>query len=90
MRRVMLAMMLVGFAATAWGFPWDKDMVDQPAEKPQESLAPAEPDAVPVGGTETLPTPLTEAEAFAGKDAAASIPNPVPPTVDSIARGRDF
>lgn len=87
MRRLMLALLLGGQAAAAWSFPWDKDMVDQPSAKAQESVAPAEPDAIPVGGTETLPVPTSEAEAFAFKDAAATLPNPVPATAESIARG---
>lgn len=87
MRIVILTVMLAGQATVAWGYPWDQDMVDQPSAKPQESEAPAEPDAIPVGGAETLPTPKSEAEAFDGKDAAAAIPNPVPATAESIARG---
>ena len=89
MRRLIFTLMLCAQASVAWGYPWDQDMVDQPSAKPQESEAPAEPDAIPIGGTETLPTPTSEAEAFAGKDAAASIPNPVPATAESIARGRN-
>ena len=90
MRHVLLCIMLCGYVAVAWGYPWDQDMVDQPSAKPQESEAPAEPDAIPVGGTETLPTPMSEAEAFDGKDAAAAIANPVPATAESIARGKYF
>jgi mono/diheme cytochrome c family protein len=87
MRIVMFTILLAGQSTMAWAYPWDKDMVDQPSAKPQESAAPVEPDAIPVGGTETLPTPKSEAEAFDGKDAAATIPNPVPATAESIARG---
>ena len=90
MRRMLLCVLLCGYVAAAWGYPWDQDMVDQPSAKPQESAAPAEPDAIPIGGTETLPTPTSEAEAFDGKDAAATIPNPVPATAESIAQGKYF
>ncbi len=89
MRRVIITLLLCAQAAAAWGYPWDQDMVDQPSAKPQESEAPAEPDAIPIGGTEFLPTPMSEAESFDGKDAAATIPNPVPATAESIERGKN-
>ena len=90
MRHVMLTLLLCGHAVLAWAYPWDQDMVDQPSAKPQESKAPAEPNAIPIGGTEFLGVPMSEAEAFAAKDAAATIPNPVPASAESIARGEFF
>jgi len=86
----LLALLLLAASTSAWGFPWDRDMVDQPSIKPQESITPPEPNAVPIQGGETLPSPTTEREIFAAKDAAATIPNPVPATAESIARGADF
>ncbi len=86
-RRAGAVLLLLSCAAGAWGYPWDKDMVDQPSEKPQESPAPAGPRAVPVEGGETLPAPTTEAGQFAAKDAAVAVRNPVPATAESIARG---
>ena len=68
----------------AWGLPWNKDLVDQLAIKAQEGVAPLEPGSIPVVGGETLPTPITEAEQDAAKDEAASIPNPVPASADSL------
>ena len=76
-----------------WGFPWNKDFVDQLAQKAQESPAPAEPNSVPVVGGETLPAlpaDITEEEMDALKDAAAVIPNPIPATAESIARGAEL
>ena len=90
MRRVLPLIILYGYSALVWSYPWDQDMVDQPSAKPQESVAPPEPDAIPVGGTEMLPTPTSEKEAFDGKDAAAGIPNPTPASDESIARGKYF
>ncbi len=89
-QRNLPALLFLAATAPAWGFPWDQDMVDQPSIKPQESITPAEPNAVPVTGGETLPSPSTEKEIFAAKDAAANIPNPVPATAESIARGAAF
>jgi len=85
--RCVLIFSLSGAAGHALAFPWDKDMVDQPSIKPQESVAPDAADGIPVEGGETLPAPETEAGMFAAKDAAVDIRNPVPATPESIARG---
>ena len=55
--RAITALLLLSYAALGWGYPWDQDMVDQPSAKPQESPAPAEPNAIPIGGGETMPDP---------------------------------
>ncbi len=85
--RAITALLLLSYAALGWGYPWDQDMVDQPSAKPQESPAPAEPDAIPIVGGETMPDPTTEEASSAAKDAAAVIPNPVPASPESLARG---
>lgn len=91
MKRPVLLILVCAQAVISTGCPWDKDMVDQPSPKPQESPAPPEPpDSIPVGGTEFVPAPASEAEAFDGKDAAAAIANPVPATADSIATGHSL
>ncbi len=89
-KNVFVVLLMCGQATTAWAFPWDKDMVDQPSAKPQESIAPAEPNAIPVTGGEFLPAPTSEAEIFDAKEAAAAIPNPVAANAESIARGEYF
>jgi mono/diheme cytochrome c family protein len=83
----IVALAMLGAPTTGWSFPWDKDMVDQPSTKPQESEAPAPPNSVPTTGRENLPTPTTEKELFKAKDAAASLRNPVPASAESVARG---
>jgi mono/diheme cytochrome c family protein len=88
--RIAAALLLIGHAAAGWGYSWNKDMVDQPSAKPQESEAPADPGGTPVTGGETMPAPTTERGMFDAKDAAVSVPNPVPATPESIARGRSF
>lgn len=91
MRRITLALLLSVLPFSGgWGYPWDQDMVDQPSEKAQESAAPPGPGSVPVDGGETVPAPASEDEAAAMKDAAAAIPNPVPATAESVARGKAF
>lgn len=84
-----LALGVLGPALTGWGFPWDKDMVNQPTAKPQRMEIPPPPtNAIPISGTETLPAPTTEQGMFDAKEDAASLPNPVPATAESVARGR--
>ena len=83
-----IALTLLGQSVVAWGYPWDKDMVDQPIAKAQRSEAPAGPDAIPVVGGETLPAPTTEAGMFEAKDEAVTLQNPVPATPESVATGQ--
>jgi len=86
-RQGTMILVLLVLSATGWGYPWDKDMVDQPTAKPQESEAPAGPGSVPIEGGETLPAPTTEAEMFAAKDAAVSVENPIAATPESVTEG---
>jgi mono/diheme cytochrome c family protein len=88
--RTIAALLLLGQASLGWGYPWDQDMVDQPSAKPQKSPAPMAPDSIPIVGGETLPAPTTEQGMDEAKDAAAAIPNPVPATTESLARGAYF
>ena len=90
LNQAILILLLYGQTAAVWANAWDKDMVDQPSEKPQESVAPDGPNSVPIEGGEFLPTPTTEEEIFAAKDAAAVIHNPIPVTSESLSRGAYF
>lgn len=85
---LILAVFIMLQPAPGRAYPWDKDMVDQPSEKPQESVAPPGPGSVPTDGGETVPLPSSDEESFDMKDAAVAIENPVPATDDSIARGK--
>ncbi len=85
--RTITVLLLLGLTNPGWGFPWDKDMVDQPGAKPQRSPAPEEPNAIPIVGGETLPAPTTDQGMDEAKDAAAAIPNPIPATAESLAQG---
>ncbi|HEV8331450.1 MAG TPA: cytochrome c [Steroidobacteraceae bacterium] len=80
-----LALMLPTSGASS--FPWDKDMVDQPSIKPQESPAPPPPGSVPIVGREPFAPATTQEEQRKGKDAAATLHNPVPATAESVSRG---
>ena len=85
--RASIFALLIVLAPKVAGFPWDKDMVDQPSVKAQESATPAQAGSVPVFGGEALPEAITEREQFDGKEAAAGLKNPVPASPESIARG---
>lgn len=85
--RAIAVLLLLGYGALGWGYPWDQDMVDQPSPKPQRSPAPAGPGSVPIEGGETLPAPTTDLAMDEAKDAAAALPNPIPATAESLARG---
>ncbi len=88
--RAIAVLLLLGYGVLGWGYPWDQDMVDQPAPKPQRSRAPAGPGSVPIEGGETLPAPTTDLGMDEAKDAAAALPNPVPATAESRARGAEL
>ena len=88
--RALIFACLYGYASMAMSLPWDRDMVDQPSAKPQESVAPAGPGSVPVRGGETVPAPTTEQGMFDAKDAAVSHESPIAATPESLARGEYF
>lgn len=89
--RVLLLILLISVPmSNGWGYPWDKDMVDQPSEKAQESVAPPGPGSVPIDGGEIVPLPQNDEQSADMKEAAASIENPVPRSAESIARGKYF
>lgn len=84
------ALLLLGYATLAWSFPWNKDMADQPSPKTQASQAPPAPGSMPTTGREVVPAPITQAGIFAAKDEAAALPNPLPASPESIARGESL
>jgi mono/diheme cytochrome c family protein len=86
---IIFALMIMP-TSLAWTYAWDQDMVDQPSQKAQESIAPPGPGSVPINGGETVPLPLNDQDSDAMKDAAAAIDNPVPATEESIQRGKVF
>ena len=90
LRIQIVTLLLLLPAGFGWTFPWDKDMVDQPPEKAQESVSPGDAGGVPVDGGESMPLPLTDEESFDMKDAMAGLENPVPATAESIERGKYF
>jgi mono/diheme cytochrome c family protein len=71
--------------------PWDKDMQDQPSQKPQDSVIETTDTSVPVVGKDSYAPPtdiidLVRARLEAGK----TLVNPVPKSPESLARGREM
>ena len=90
-RQAALLSLLVSifFSTNADAFPWNKDMVDQPSVKPQETLVkPPPPTSVPLQGREIVPITQDIAEMFQGRVAAAKLRNPIVADKTSIAKGR--
>lgn len=75
---VVLVVSALTIASLVFGFPWSKDMRDQPSIKTQESPEARPAGSIPVGGTEVVP----EDDAAADK-----LVNPVPMSDESVARG---
>lgn len=65
-------------AAMAW--PWSRDMADQISIKPQKQPMPFPSRSVPIPETATVHV--------ADRDEAAKLPNPIPATRQSVAKGK--
>jgi mono/diheme cytochrome c family protein len=71
--------------------PWDKDMVDQPSMKPQDSLVESNKTSVPEGGKDYYSPPKDIIELVRARlDAGKTLVNPVPKSPESLARGRQM
>lgn len=88
---LVCATCLLAVPGTGASLPWDKDMVDQPSVKAQETQVSSTPTSVPVSGRHGYPPPediieLVRARLEAGK----TLQNPVPKSPESLARGREM
>jgi mono/diheme cytochrome c family protein len=75
---------LLPTVAGAW--PWSRDMANQISIKPQhgpDSIRPFPQRSVPMAGTKTLIH-------VHDRDGAMKLVNPIPPTAESVGRGRKF
>jgi mono/diheme cytochrome c family protein len=80
---------LLAIPATGVSLPWDKDMVDQPSMKAQDSQVAATPNSVPVGGKDGYPPPKDIIELVRARlEAGRTLVNPIPKSPESLARGR--
>ncbi len=78
MKKLLIALVLFPTLAYAW--PWSTDMMNQPSIKPQEGeMVPFPRRSIPVMG---IPTTVSS------REEAKNMTNPIPPTPDSIAKGR--
>ncbi len=82
---------LLAIPGTGITLPWDKDMVDQPSRKPQDSVVETNPTSVPVGGKDRYPPPKDIIELVRARlDAGKTLVNPIPKSPESLARGREM
>lgn len=89
-RNLACASLLLAMPGAGVTLPWNKDMQDQPAVKPQESLVRANASSVPVDHEEVYPPPEDVIELVRARlDAGRTLDNPVPASPESLARGRE-
>lgn len=78
MKKLFIALALFPNLALAW--PWSTDMMNQPSIKPQEGeMVPFPRRSIPVMG---IPTPVSN------REEAKTLTNPIPPTAESLAKGK--
>jgi len=85
----LLALSVFAIANT-WGLPWDKDMVDQPSIKAQESTVNTPATSIPLGRKVSLPIPQSIGELVSARFSAAVLVNPIQVSSDSLAQGKFF
>ncbi|RMD79806.1 MAG: cytochrome c [Gammaproteobacteria bacterium] len=79
-RRAALLALALGVPGLAGAWPWSQDMMNQPSIKPQEGvMRPFPKRSIPVGGIPTM---------VRSREEAKGLKNPIPPTPESIAKGR--
>ena len=90
-RELVWVICLLAIPIAGLTLPWDKDMKNQPSNKPQDSVIEKIPTSVPIDGKDEYPPPkdiidLVRARLAAGK----TLINPVPKSPESLARGREM
>jgi mono/diheme cytochrome c family protein len=89
-RNLACAVFLLALPGAGVTLPWDKDMVDQPTTKAQESLVALSASSVPVRGKEGSPPPRDVIELVRARlEAGRTLVNPVAKSPESLARGRE-
>jgi mono/diheme cytochrome c family protein len=90
-RNLACALFLLALPGAAVTLPWDKDMQDQPAQKPQEGLVLLNASSVPVGGKDGSPPPRDVIELVRARlEAGRTLINPVAISPESLARGGEL
>ena len=88
---LVLTACLLAIPVTGVTLPWDKDMQDQPSQKPQDSVIESSQTTVPVAGKDRFSPPKTIIELVQARLVAGrSLVNPVPKSPESLARGREM
>ena len=89
---IVISVVLLGYyPLIVWSLPWDKDMVDQPTIKAQESEVVTNTSSVPTQGNEDYPSPQSTIElVLARLDAGKFLQNPNAPSTESVEKGRNI
>lgn len=89
-RNLTCVLILLALPGAGVSLPWDKDMVDQPAMKAQESQVSLNASSVPVGGKEGSSPPRDVIELVRARlEAGRTLVNPIVKSPESLARGRE-
>jgi mono/diheme cytochrome c family protein len=90
-RNLVCTLFLLALPGAAVTLPWDKDMQDQPALKPQEGLVRQSASSVPVGGKDSTAPPRDVIELVRARlEAGRTLVNPIAKSPESLARGREI
>ena len=82
---------LMAIPGSAMTLPWDKDMVDQPSMKPQDSIIESTETSVPTDGKDVFTPPKDIIELVRARlEAGKTLMNPVPKSPESLARGQEM
>ena len=86
--KLLITLVAIMVSGPLIALPWNKDMLNQPSVKPQESQVPSVPDSVPVSGKEVIGPPADMGELVFARLAAGDIANPTTGSPESLNRGQ--
>ena len=82
---------LLAIPGAGVSLPWDKDMVDQPTMKPQDSVIETNQTSVPTSGKDVFSPPKDIIELVRARlEAGKTLINPVRKSPESLARGQEM
>jgi mono/diheme cytochrome c family protein len=90
-RDLATVLFLLAIPGAAVPLPWDKDMVDQPSMKPQDSQIVDVASSTPVGGRDRFSPPRDVIELVRARlEAGRTLVNPIAKSPESLTRGREM
>jgi mono/diheme cytochrome c family protein len=90
-RNLACVICLLAIPGAGSTLPWDKDMRDQPSQKPQDSVIETTDTSVPAVGKDSYAPPTDIIDLVRDRlEAGKTLVNPVPKSPESLARGREM